>query len=65
MRESNQKPSQSPNRKLYLVETKDTVYASERKLDAAYKHVEFKYGQAKYREVSESEFQTTKRLVRL
>lgn len=41
--------------KVYTVETKDTIFWSERKMDATYKHVEFLYGQAKFGEMSKDE----------
>jgi len=45
------------NDKLFLVETKDVVYYSERKIDAAYKHQEFnRWNPAKYREVQKSKY---------
>ena len=49
----NQLPQQG---KLYLVETENAVWWSKRKLDAAYKHVEFRRGQARYREVDASRY---------
>lgn len=54
---------ESEKGKLFVVETKDTCFVSPRKLDATYKHVEFLYGQAKYKEVSESNFKTSKKVV--
>ncbi len=38
--------------KYYLVEEKESnrVYYSQNKIDAIYKHVEYRYGKAKYRE---------------
>lgn len=42
--------------KLYLVETENEVFWSERKLDAAYKHVEFRYGRAVYKEVNAARY---------
>ena len=51
--------------KLYVVETKKEVFVSERKLDAIYKHVEFLYGAARYKEVLASKFHTDKKIVRL
>lgn len=41
---------------LYVVETKDAVYLANRKLEATYKHVEFRYGKAKYKEVLASKY---------
>lgn len=41
--------------KVYTVETKDTIFWSERKLDATYKHVEFLYGQARFGEMNEDD----------
>jgi hypothetical protein len=36
----------------YIIQTKDTVYHSKRKLDTSYKHVSFKYkDRARYKEV--------------
>ncbi len=37
--------------KVYTVETKDTIFWSDRKMDATYKHVEFLYGQARFGEM--------------
>ncbi len=37
---------------LYIVETKDCIFWSDRKMDAAYKHCEFLYGQATFRTLS-------------
>lgn len=59
------KAKQIPKEKLYVVEERDVVYVSRNKLDAIYKHVEYKYGQAKYKEVDSDKFFTTKRLIRL
>lgn len=42
--------------RLYLVETKDEVLWSERKLDAIYEHVKFSYGKAKYKEVLKNRY---------
>ena len=40
----------------YIVQTKDTVYRSKRKLTTAYLHVTFKYkDRAKYREVGDKQ----------
>jgi hypothetical protein len=41
--------------KVYTVETKDTIFWSERKMDATYKHVEFLYGQAKFGEINKAD----------
>ena len=43
--------------KLYLVETKDEVFWSTEKIDAIYKHVEYPYGKARYKEVDRSKYQ--------
>jgi len=45
-----------PDQKLYLVETKDEVLWSERKLDAIYEHVKYSYGRAKYKEVLKNRY---------
>ena len=37
--------------KVYCVETKDTIFWSERKMDATYKHCDFLYGQAAFRHI--------------
>ena len=40
----------------YIIQTKDTVYHSKRKLDTTYKHISFKYkDRAKYREVGDKQ----------
>ena len=59
MQQSNQ------SQKLHVVETKTEVFVSARKLDAVYKHVEYKYGQARYREVDSDKLQTTKKVIQL
>jgi hypothetical protein len=41
--------------KVYTVETKDTIFWSDRKLDATYKHVEFLYGQARFGEMNKDD----------
>lgn len=41
---------------LYLIETKDHVWWSPRKLTAQYKHVEFLLGRAKYKEMEKEQF---------
>jgi hypothetical protein len=41
--------------KVYTVETRDTIFWSERKLDATYKHVEFLYGQARFGEMNKDD----------
>lgn len=50
------------SKKLFVVETKEEVFVYERKLDAIYKHIEYKFGQAKLKEVSSESFQTNKRI---
>jgi hypothetical protein len=42
---------------LYVVETQDSVFYSDRKIDAVYKHCEFLYGRARYKEVDRSKYQ--------
>ena len=56
---------ESEKGKLFVVETKDTCFVSPRKLDATYKHVEFLYGEAKYREVDSRNFKTKKKVIDL
>lgn len=41
--------------KVYVVETKDALFWSERKMDATYKHVQFLYGQAKFYQADKSD----------
>ena len=55
---------------MFIVQTKDTIYRSKRKLDATYKHVTFRYkDKAKFREVTETQMKslerTGKRIVEL
>lgn len=41
--------------KVYTVETRDTIFWSDRKMDATYKHVEFLYGQARFGEMNKED----------
>lgn len=41
--------------KVYTVETRDTIFWSDRKMDATYKHVEFLYGQARFGEINKDD----------
>jgi hypothetical protein len=50
---------------LYLVETKNEVFVSPRKLDAVYKHVEFQYGKARYYEVDDRYWVTDKKIIQI
>lgn len=65
MQQSSAKLQSQNVSKLYVVETKGELYVSDRKLDAVYKHCEFRYGQARYREVDSDKLQTTKKVIRL
>jgi len=52
--------------KVYTVETRDTIFWSERKLDATYKHVEFLYGQARFGEMHKDDLvRKGKRLIQI
>lgn len=52
--------------KVYTVETRDTIFWSERKLDATYKHVEFLYGQARFGEMNKDDLvRKGKRLIQI
>jgi hypothetical protein len=44
------------NQSIYIVETPKEVFFSSEKIDAIYKHVEFRRGQARYKEVLASRF---------
>ena len=52
--------------KVYIVETRDTIFWSDRKMDATYKHVEFLYGQARFGEMNKDDLtKKGKRLVQI
>lgn len=53
-----EKQSANPEvKKWYIVETDKEVFYSPRKMDATYKHVEYLYGRARYKEVERSKYQ--------
>jgi hypothetical protein len=41
--------------RVYTIETRDTLFWSDRKMDAAYKHIEFLYGQARFGEMNKED----------
>lgn len=52
--------------KVYIVETRDTIFWSDRKLDATYKHVEYLYGQARFGEMNKDDLaKKGKRLIQI
>lgn len=52
-------------KKLYIVETRNTVYWSHRKMDAIFHHVQYPWGTAKYKEVQRYENIFDKKMVQL
>lgn len=47
---------------MFIIETKDALYFTPRKLDAAYKHVTFKFkDRARFKEVTETQFKSVQR----
>ena len=52
--------------KVFAVETKDTIFWSDRKMDATYKHVQFLYGQARFYQCEFSDIsEKNKKIVRI
>lgn len=41
--------------KVYTIETRDTIFWSDRKMDVIYEHVDFLYGQAKFGEINKDD----------
>lgn len=47
---------------MFVIETKNELYYSERKIDAIYKHVTFKFkDRPKFKEVTETQFKSVQR----